>query len=102
MAGVHRFMVIRRLAFLFVIIVFAVRISNAQEQAIKADDFVDSIGVNTHLAYTNTYYYQQYTQVIAALSAAGIRHIRDGYYLWSTGNQMYKIHQAVSAAGIRT
>jgi hypothetical protein len=95
-------MEIRRLALLSLIAVFAIRISSAQEQAIKADDLVDSIGVNTHFAYTNTYYYQQYNKTISALSAAGIRHIRDGYYPWPAGNQMYKIHQALKASGIGT
>jgi hypothetical protein len=74
----------------------------AQEAAIQADQVVDSIGVNTHLSYTNTNYYHEYPQVIAALQAAGIRHIRDGYYDWPAGNQMYTIHHAVAAAGIGT
>jgi hypothetical protein len=88
--------------FALVFVLFMVRVSVAQEQAIKADDLVDSIGVNTHFSYTNTYYYQKYSQAIAAVSAAGIRHIRDGYYLWPAGNQMYKIHQTLKNAGIGT
>jgi hypothetical protein len=74
----------------------------AQETAVQADKVVDSIGINTHLSYTNTSYYQEYPQVIAALKNAGIRHIRDGYYDWPAGNRMYTIHQAVAAAGIGT
>jgi hypothetical protein len=84
----------------FLASVFVVRSAGAQEQAIQSDAFVDSIGVNTHFSYTNTDYYQEYQQTIAALKAAGIRHIRDGYYNWPQGNQMYTIHQAVAAAGI--
>ncbi|QNI32241.1 hypothetical protein H7849_25185 [Alloacidobacterium dinghuense] len=95
-------MVIRGLTTLLVFIFLAVGASTAQEQAIRADDLVDSIGVNSHFAYTNTYYYQKYPQAISAISAAGIRHIRDGYHYWPAGNQMYKIHQAVHAAGIGT
>ncbi len=95
-------MVIRWLAILCCFVLLTVQVSGAQEQAIESDDVVNSIGVNTHFAYTNTYYYQKYPQVIAAISAAGIRHIRDGYYDWPDGNQMYTIHQAVRAAGIGT
>ena len=95
-------MVTRWLAILAFLVLLTVRVTGAQEQAIEADDVVNSIGVNTHFAYTNTYYYQKYPQVIAAISAAGIRHIRDGYYDWPAGNQMYTIHQAVRAAGIST
>src|SRR5438445_797342 len=80
----------------------AARMSCAQERAIQADKVVDSIGVNTHFAYTNTNYYQQYSQVIAALKSAGIRHIRDGYHDWPIGNRMYAIHQALAAASIHT
>jgi hypothetical protein len=94
-------MVIRKLTLLpLVIFLFALQKSNAQEQATQADDVVNSIGVNTHFSYTNTYYYQKYSQTIAALQSAGIRHIRDGYYNWPAGNQMYTIHNAVAAAGI--
>lgn len=95
-------MVIRWLTVLSFLVLLTVQVSGAQEQAIEADNVVNSIGVDTHFAYTNTYYYQHYPQVIAAISAAGIRHIRDGYYDWPTGNEMYTIHQAVKAAGIGT
>ena len=95
-------MVIRWLAVLSFMGFLTVQSSGAQEQAIEADSVVNSIGVNTHFAYTNTYYYQKYSQTIAAISAAGIRHVRDGYYNWPAGNQMYTIHQTVKAAGIGT
>ncbi len=95
-------MVFKKAAMLSMFTLVAVSALGAQEQAIKADDLIDSIGVNTHFAYTNTYYYQKYAQVIAALSGAGIRHVRDGYYLWPAGHQMYKVHQAIKAAGIGT
>jgi hypothetical protein len=90
---------------LFLYLIFFLLVActaHAQESAIEADKVVDSIGVNTHLAYTNTNYYQQYARVIAALKAAGIRHIRDGYYDWPSGNPMYAIHHQVAAAGIGT
>lgn len=96
-------MVTRRLCFLSLLLsLLTLRVSHAQEQAIEADHLVDSIGINTHLAYTNTNYYQKYAQTIAALQTLGVRHIRDGYYNWPTGAPMYEIHQAVAAAGIHT
>ena len=95
-------MAIRWTAVLCFCALVSVQVSGAQEPAIEADDVVNSIGVNTHFAYTDTYYYQKYSQVITALRAAGIRHIRDGYYDWPVGHQMYEIHQAVKAAGIGT
>jgi len=95
-------MAFRKLAVLSMVALVAIGVSGAQEQSIKTDNLVDSIGINTHFAYTNTYYYQKYARVIAALNAAGIRHVRDGYYLWPAGHQMYKIHQAIKAAGIGT
>ncbi|QNI30603.1 hypothetical protein H7849_15830 [Alloacidobacterium dinghuense] len=92
----------KKLVVSFFCFALAVLPSSAQEQAIQADTLVDSVGVNTHLAYTNTNYFQKYQQVISALKAAGIRHIRDGYYNWPTGNQMYTIHWGIAAAGIHT
>ncbi len=49
------------------------------ELARSADDFVDSIGVNTHLFYDNSVYYQKYNSIIKPkLLELGVRHIRDG------------------------
>jgi hypothetical protein len=42
-----------------------------------SDSFVDSIGVNTHLAYFSSYY-ANFSQIKSLLQTAGIRHIRDG------------------------
>ncbi|RZS87401.1 NPCBM/NEW2 domain-containing protein [Motilibacter rhizosphaerae] len=51
-------------------------------QALSADGFVDSIGVATHLTYTNTPY-GNYDMVEKRLADLGVRHIRDG---WGTGS----------------
>jgi hypothetical protein len=49
------------------------------ETARRADDFVDSIGVNTHLYYDSSVYHQQYSSLIKPkLQELGVRHIRDG------------------------
>jgi hypothetical protein len=47
------------------------------ETAKSADAFVNSVGVNTHLHYTNTPY-GNFAAVKTALTNLGIRHIRDG------------------------
>ncbi len=57
------------------------------ERASAADDFVDSIGVNTHLAFTGEPYTSGYANVKTLLVASGIRHFRDGLV---TGNASYK------------
>lgn len=49
------------------------------EKARPADDFVDSIGVNTHLYYDSSVYHQKYSSLIKPkLLQLGVRHIRDG------------------------
>jgi len=68
--------------------------------AIQSDSLVDSIGVNTHLAYTNTAYASQWPEVLSALQALGVRHIRDGYHNWLSGNTLYAEHAQLAAAGI--
>jgi hypothetical protein len=47
------------------------------EQAVSADAFVDSAGVNVHLHNGNTPY-ANFAAVEKALKALGVRHIRDG------------------------
>lgn len=49
------------------------------EQARSADAFVDSIGVNVHLTYTDTAYGKYKTIIRPRLQELGIRHIRDGF-----------------------
>ena len=47
------------------------------EKAVGADAFVDSVGVNVHLHYTDTSY-GNFAAVEKALKDLGVRHIRDG------------------------
>ncbi|GCE02974.1 CARDB domain-containing protein [Dictyobacter aurantiacus] len=58
------------------------------EQAISADSFVDSIGIDTHMGYTNTPY-GNYNAIKQSLQALGVRHIRDGGSANSTVNNEY-------------
>jgi hypothetical protein len=54
-------------------------VSTIAEKAHTAYSFVDSIGINTHLYYGDTTYYQKYQEVVKPkLSELGVRHIRDG------------------------
>jgi len=71
-------------------------------QAYASDSFVDSIGVVTHLTYTNTPYYLEWPAVINDLQQLGVRHIRDGYYNWASNVPYFAEHQQLAAAGIRT
>jgi hypothetical protein len=82
------------------ILVTCTRLS-AQQQATLASSFVDSVGVNTHFSYTDSGYYLNTTNVIAALKKAHIRHIRDGLsYAW-VAPKLYAIHSQVASAGIK-
>lgn len=49
-------------------------------QARSSDSFVDSLGVNTHLTYTDTAYGKFDNIIKPKLKELGIRHIRDGGY----------------------
>jgi hypothetical protein len=46
--------------------------------AIRADAFVDSVGVNVHLSYTDTAYGKFSTVVAPSLEYLGVRHVRSG------------------------
>ena len=70
------------------------------EQAFQADAFVDSIGVNTHLSYTDTPYFSRWQDVLTKLQRSGIRHIRDGFYNW-TNEPFIAEHRTLASAGIR-
>ncbi len=51
--------------------------STITETPTSADALVDSVGMDTHLAYFTTPYYTDYASVQALLTGLGIRHIRD-------------------------
>jgi hypothetical protein len=63
-----------------------------------ADAFVDSIGVNVHLAYYQSYY-ANFAQIRAMLTTLGVRHYRDGVTI-GDGATTARI-QTLAAAGIR-
>ena len=75
-------------------------VTTIAEQARPADAFVDSIGVNVHLGYTDTSY-RNYTEVIKPrLREAGIRHIRDGCPPAWNAQHMTRLND-LAACGVR-
>lgn len=76
--------------------------ASSGEQAVQADAFVDSVGVNTHLTYQNTPYASAWPSILSSLKALGVRHIRDGFSSWPTGSPFYTEHQTLASAGIKT
>lgn len=55
------------------------------QTVVQADQFVDSVGINIHLHYTNTLY-ANFPFVESSVQALGVRHFRDGVYTdtWRT------------------
>lgn len=74
----------------------------AQQQASRASDFVDSVGVNTHFGYTDTAYYQKPAAIIAAIQALGIHHVRDGVAYGWIPPHLYAIYPQLAQAGIHS
>ncbi len=62
------------------------------EQARSADSFVESIGVNTHLGYTDTVYRDYNTVIRPRLIELGVRHIRDGTWSSNILNRYLDLH----------
>ncbi|MGB7265268.1 MAG: Ricin B lectin, partial [Terracidiphilus sp.] len=70
-------------------------------QASAAASFIDSVGVVTHLSYTDTPYYTDFPQILTALQSLGVHHIRDGYYPWPASSPVVQAHHQLAAAGIK-
>lgn len=72
----------------------------APEAARSADSFVESVGVNVHLTYTDTAYGHFDDIVKPRLTALGVRHVRDGAV--DTGNRaFYDRLNALGKVGIK-
>jgi hypothetical protein len=67
----------------------------------KADAFVDSVGVNVHLHYTDTRYYTDWRMIKSRLLDLGVRHVRDGMTVTRL-TDYYNRHIELGAAGITT
>jgi len=76
--------------------------SAQQQQAARACDFIDSIGVDTHFGYVDTTYYQRPADTIRAIQSLGVRHMRDGLaYAW-VAPHLYSIYAQLAQAGIHS
>ncbi len=69
-------------------------------QASSADSFVDSIGTNVHLDYTNTPYYTNYAMIKSRLVQLGIRHVRGGL-VNTTLPDYYNRYEDLGKAGVK-
>ncbi len=70
------------------------------QQAVQSDQFVDSVGVNVHLHYTDTPYYTNFPLIKSSLVSLGVRHVRDGMIDTSL-TAYYERHNELGAAGIK-
>ena len=71
--------------------------ASAAAMARPADAFVESVGVNVHLGYSNTVY-NNFSAVRAAIDKLGVRHIRDGVGLGRT--DVYSRFRTLAGDGI--
>ena len=72
--------------------------SSMQEMPSVADAFVDSIGVNVHMTYANTFYANA-AMLESSLTTLGVRHYRDGA---NVGNQTtLSVAQRLAADGLK-
>lgn len=82
--------------------IFIPAVQAVEEKARRADDFVDSIGVNTHLQYNESVYYKNYENLIKPkLLGLGVRHIRDACTRNMNGF-MDRLKELRELGGIRT
>ena len=77
----------------------------AQVQALRSNDFDDSVGVNTHWTYGEPYQYlQQFSTLVSIMQQANIRHDRDAE--WGNGIDtqpwVTSMWTQLNAAGIKT
>ncbi len=64
---------------------------------VKASDFLDALGVNTHSAF-GTGTYQNSSLVVQALNYLGVDSLRDGFHRYGVGEQ---VQDALADAGIK-
>lgn len=82
--------------------IITVAIPSAQAVSVtakRADDFIDSVCVNTKLSYDPTPYVKQFNTVKQKLIEMGVRHIRDG---GTTRDWVFDRYKELAAEGIKT
>lgn len=70
----------RIVLFIAALLALAFAPSALAEQARSAKALTDSAGVNTHLGYSNTVYYQNWPMIRDRLRELGVSHLRDGTF----------------------
>jgi hypothetical protein len=83
---------------LFVLALGATDAAAAPVEAKQADAFVESIGVNVHLTYSDTPY-AEFAKVDQALQELGVRYIRDG--VGQGRPDVYSEYRTLAAQGIK-
>ena len=74
------------------------------ERAKRSDDFVDSIGVDTHLKYRDTVYNSKYPLIERKLADLGVRHVRDAAFISNDSRYnelVYGRYKDLSTLGIQ-
>jgi hypothetical protein len=69
-------------------------------QALTAFQFTDSVGVNVHLAYSNTAYTSQFPQIMQSMIDLGVTHYRDGLNQYAPSFQ-YENAEMLGRSGIK-
>lgn len=69
--------------------------------ATQSGAFTNSIGVVTHLSYTDTLYYTDFPAIAQELQTLGVHHIRDGYYPWAQSSPIVQAHRQLAGMGIQ-
>ena len=70
------------------------------EQALTNFQFIDSVGVNVHLAYGNTVYGSEFPQIMQSMISLGVKHYRDGLNQYAPSFQ-YENAEMLGKAGIK-
>ncbi len=70
------------------------------QQTVAADAFVDSVGVNIHLHYTDSPYWEQFPAIRNRLIELGVRHVRDGLVEPAFPEYLER-HASLAQAGIK-
>jgi hypothetical protein len=73
---------------------------SAQPRTVSADDFVDSVGVNVHLHWSGSLYYNNFPLVKSRLAELKVRHVRDGL-VDTTWQGYYDNHNQLGQANIK-
>jgi hypothetical protein len=70
------------------------------QSTVRADAFVDSVGVNVHLHYNDTLYYDNFSLTRSRLQELRVRHVRDGL-IETTWTEYYDRHNTLGRSGIK-